>query len=113
MYDGAAVRRYNNTNRSPHYINLIILKSLINLLGIDRTVSEKAPKNICTVKKFKGDFQNFCTMYGLNFDFHLDYCSLNKKSIFTQKNHPSNLIFLASGELFLFFHLYLHFPWLK
>ncbi len=38
-----------------------------------------------------------------NFNFPLDYCLLNKKKHFHKKNQPSNFIFLASRELFLFF----------
>ncbi len=67
---------------------------------------KKCGKKICTVKKFIFDdfrFFSFFILYDfLNFDFPLDYCSVNKNKHFP-KNHPSNLIVLASRELFLFF----------
>jgi hypothetical protein len=59
----------------------------------------------CKKNRF-ADFSIFLIFYSvgfLNFDFQLDYCSLTKKKHFHTKNHPSNFIFLASREVFLFF----------
>jgi hypothetical protein len=81
-----------------------------------RFISTGPRKSYIAIQWLFDDFQffSFFTVYDFqNFDFLLDYCSLNKKKHFHTKNHPSNFIFLASRELFLFFGLYFHFPWLK
>ncbi len=81
-------------------------------LGLNnKIISEKQAKKICTVKKFFWPIFRlllFFTVYDfLNFDFQLDYCSLNKKKHFHKKNHPYNFIFLASRELFFFFFIFM------
>jgi predicted nucleotidyltransferase len=78
----------------------------------DRILLKKRPQKIRTLKnRFLAIFDFFLIFYSVRFSDWLLF--IESKESFSQKNHPSNIIFLASRELFLFFRLYLHFRWLK